>query len=314
MADYHITIEPIDIDDVIVSSKEKYNSNNHWLNNIAPEDYRQQIELNYTSNWIHLFQKNYTSYTINDVYHLNWMKRATIIGEQTGKFPNAYIDELNEFVEFFHTNYPNILDEQNTIPYFIRFEHVSLKYGMHGVGPYYNIQQVIESLVTCIHGHTPLHQDTNELIMYLLPFNYHINDSNEWRVFVYKNQITCISQQALYSTYPTNNFESTEEKHKRFLSYIEIIINYYEELIQNQITWSQSYSFDFAVLTISNQLVPYFIEFNCFGKEYPSGSALFHWIVDEQKLYNTTKQLYFRYTYKNIDQNNANHFLSNKIE
>ena len=49
--DYNITIEPIDIDDVILyNNKLKYNTNNHWINNIAPDDYYGQlIELNYTS-------------------------------------------------------------------------------------------------------------------------------------------------------------------------------------------------------------------------------------------------------------------------
>ena len=46
--------------------------------------------------------------------------------------------------------------------------------------------------------------------------------------------------------------------------------------------------------------IPYFIEINCFGKEYAAGSSLFHWLIDEEKLYNTKNEnkVYFRYTYE----------------
>ena len=59
-----------------------------------------------------------------------------------------------------------------------------------------------------------------------------------------------------------------------------------------------SYVMDFVFTTTNN---PYFIEINSFGKEYASGSALFHWLLDTDKLYgeNTTKteNIYFRYVF-----------------
>lgn len=39
-----------------------------------------------------------------------------------------------------------------------------------------------------------------------------------------------------------------------------------------------------------------FIEINSFGKEYTSGSSLFHWLIDENKLYSDSEEIYFRYT------------------
>jgi len=43
-------------------------------------------------------------------------------------------------------------------------------------------------------------------------------------------------------------------------------------------------------------LSPYFIEQNVFGKEYAAGSSLFHWIIDEEILYQKgTPVVYFRY-------------------
>ena len=40
----------------------------------------------------------------------------------------------------------------------------------------------------------------------------------------------------------------------------------------------------------------YFIEINSFGKEYAAGSALFHWLIDEDELYSDGSTIYFRYT------------------
>lgn len=55
----------------------------------------------------------------------------------------------------------------------------------------------------------------------------------------------------------------------------------------------ETYTYDFAILSNNK---PYLIEFNCFGKEYAAGSALFHWLIDEDKLYNSDGKIYFRYT------------------
>ena len=52
------------------------------------------------------------------------------------------------------------------------------------------------------------------------------------------------------------------------------------------------YTIDIAI--IENK--PYFIEINCFGKEYAAGSSLFHWLIDEDILYGKkSDKIYFRY-------------------
>jgi hypothetical protein len=61
-----------------------------------------------------------------------------------------------------------------------------------------------------------------------------------------------------------------------------------------KINWISSYSYDFAI--VNNK--PYFIEMNSFGKEYAAGSALFHWLLDEDILYGKSGEncIEFRYT------------------
>lgn len=98
--------------------------------------------------------------------------------------------------------------------------------------------------------------------------------------------------------------------------WVGIICYYFENVIKKKITYTDCYSIDFALLNdesdlesdskndststhSNNKLTPYFIEINPFGKEYSSGSALFHWILDEYILYGKlldVEGIHFRYT------------------
>lgn len=293
---YNLIIEPINIDDVI-NNPTKYNTSNHWPNNVKPDDYEKVSEMNYTKNWISMFKNEYITFTVDNPYEIDWMKKAHQISRQTKKFSKLFEDELDEFVK----NNSLLITTKN-IPYFVRCENVSLKYGEHGVGPYYSLKQIIQSAVSSSDGHTPIDGLTKELRFYLIPFCNKINNSNEFRVFVCNNKITCISQQALYNTFVTEvngvNINNILER------YVNIIVKNFEEDIKKKIIWSTSYSYDIAVIKSSEndeEYKPYFIEPNPFGKEYSSGSSLFHWLNDEEKLYgNVNNNIYLRYTYKNI--------------
>lgn len=293
-----IQVEPIDINQVINLDKERFNSNNHWKNNQIPIDYSNKINANQTNKWIGLFKSHYKILKINEPYHINWMKKANTISGQTGQFSELFADELEEYCQYFYKNFSNILPPNNKIPYFVRCENVSLKYGAHGPGPYFNIKQIVESLVSSIRGHSPIYPDTNEITLYLIPWESGISDSNEFRVFVNLNKITAISQQALYSRFVPEPVLSSLNLDKLMEIYAREIIKYFELDIKNKITWMDSYTFDIAViLDDSRQLLPIFIEPNSFGAEYAAGSALFHWICDRDKLYGTNlPNVYVRYT------------------
>ena len=47
-------------------------------------------------------------------------------------------------------------------------------------------------------GHSPIYEDTTEIILYLCEFKKNLNKNREFRVFVHNNKITAISQQSLY--------------------------------------------------------------------------------------------------------------------
>ncbi len=104
-----------------------------------------------------------------------------------------------------------------------------------------------------------------------------------------------MSQQNLYDKFVPENPDSNINEQMVF--YWKIILDYWTGVISKHITWMESYSYDFAIIeTKSDKYEPYFIEPNGFGAEYPAGSALFHWILDKDKLYRKTNQVYLRYT------------------
>lgn len=256
----------IDIEDVLKYDKERFNSNNHPP---RPDDYVEVLDACQTYKWIDNFHTNYESYIIDA--DIAWMQRAKIISQQTNKFTGLFQDEINDVVDFSFN------------PCFIRTENVSLKYGQHGVGPYTNIKQVIESIVTTIPGHTPLYDDIKTIKIYLLPW-LKMSEWKEFRVFVYNKRITAISQQNLFAVY--------QELSGYIESFITIIINYFQSVVKGKIELD-SYVYDFVILEDGT---PYFIEINSFGKQYASGSALFHWLLDEDILYGNGENIEVRYT------------------
>lgn len=280
-----IIIEEIELDSVLYYGKEKYNSNNHWDLQGKPQNYDINLEKCSTSKWIDKFHKNYIVINIfkNDI---EWLKEAYSIGNITKKFPSQYEEEKQDILKRYN------LDVFDKKEYFVRSESVSLKHGIHGVGPYNSFEKIIESICTCRDGHSPIDKNTNHIKLFLLPwikFEY----MNEFRVFVFENRISAISQQNLYArNYILSKFN---DKEKRYMirKYTLIINTYFEYKIKNNITHMDSYTYDFV---IKDDDSPYLIEFNPFGKEQASGSSLFHWILDEDKLYNKENKIYFRYT------------------
>jgi len=287
--DNNYIIENISLDDVNKYGKEKFNSNNHWLNNTPPEDYEiSQTDFN-TSVWIDKFKSTYIVYNIagKDLY---WMKEASKLGQYTGNFSNIYQEDLEDYLAKLSDPFKIFSLNSN---YFIRTENVSLKDGCYGVGPYSNFEMIIKSIITAIKGHSPLQANTTNIKLFFLPW-IKIEKGKEVRIFVHNNKITCISQQNLYNKNEYLSNFSNDEINKILHRWIEIIVNYFEETIKKKVTHVQSYSIDLALIENDE---PYFIEINPFGKEYAAGSSLYHWLLDEEKLYdkNSENKIYFRY-------------------
>ena len=277
---YNIIYEHIESEIIRKYGDEKFNTNNHWINDIKPFDYYTTIDKCNTKNWIDKLNRYYEKIIIDDEMDIIFLIKMSVLGKLTGKSSKIYEDELLEFVEKYEKKYPNIFN--NNKKYFVRSENVSLKYGEHGLIPYTNFKTIIESIVSSPHGHTPIYSNTKEITLYLFEW-VNMNKCDEFRVFVKNKKITCISQQHIYNIF---DFDNNILKNK-----IELLINYFEKNVL-KIIEQNDFSYDFTF--VNN--IPYFIEPNSFGKEYAAGSALFHWIIDYDNLYGLIENtIYVRY-------------------
>ena len=229
MNEFNYKIKPIALDDIVHHDKAKYNSNNHWVNGSRPANYDLVLSQTDTANWFHLFKPNTRQIKITNQTWIQWLKKANEISSQTGKFTALYEDEINIISNELDNLYPDIFNHNennnqnqtiNKIGYFIRVNNVSLKYGEHKEGPYYSFRQILESVVSCIQTHTPLKDNTSELIIYFFDW-IDIDPKYEFRVFVHNNKITAISQQNIYSKL----FEEYTVDAKRFEQDIKPILN-----------------------------------------------------------------------------------------
>lgn len=278
-----IVVEEIDVTDVINNDKAKYNSNNHWENEVMPSDYYEVISQGELSKWVDRF-KTYQKIEIHPREY-PWLVEASNSGKFTGRFPGTCKEELYDLIASHPTG-----DLFNGRGYFVRCNNVSLKCGMHGSGPYYDLKSIVESSVTCIHGHSPVYPGISKLTFYLIEW-VKITPDREFRMFVCNNRVTAISQQ--YTTRRNKELTGEENRERKAQEWVKILLEYWATEIQPRITHISSYTIDIAILDDGR---PYFIEINCFGKEYAAGSSLFHWLLDKEKLYgHQANTVFFRY-------------------
>ncbi len=260
-------------DHVIEHDKVLYNTNNHYNEEgiDKPDDYEEKISQGMTKNWVLEFHKFYHVFYFRDPSDLRWMKEAAKIGMITGAFSHMYDDELNDLCEKYEHLFPEGV-------WFVRSDRVSLKEGMHGVGPYTDFRSMIQSALSSGHGHLTINPEDTELTLYLLPW-IEIDEDKEFRIFVHNNCITAISSQHVYEI---NEWMNTLTD-KDITSLVHKIITYFNSNIRRKMEYMGDYTMDLAL--VGPDETPYFIEPNSFGKYYAAGSALYHWIYDHDTLY-----------------------------
>lgn len=260
-------VKTVPYDDVMNDTTMRFNSHNHGD---KPEDYNEKSLQVYFSTYKHLKKHKAIDLPVEQ-----WMLDAYEIGVITGKFPRNFSEELDEYCDR-NSHLNKTFDK----PYFIRTEDVSLKTGCHGKKPYGNIRTIIESIVTCRFGHSvPI--KTSELLKLYLIEPVSINPDLEFRVFVHNGKVTAISQQHIYMRNNTLDESSATDIGRRIIAFAT-----------NLDVHVSSYVMDLALVDDDF----YFIELNPFGSEYGSGSALFHWLTDNDLLYGKLDHVEMRYT------------------
>lgn len=247
-----LVIEKIPLQSI---NDKEHNVNNIWRSG-KPDDYHDMLKKTFTKHWIDKFHDDYKKIIIPKS-ELAWMKKAAESSRLTMRFPEIYREDFIDYVN-------SLGDVFNGKSYFVRAENVSLKTGSLGNKPYDNMKDVIMSAITSRYGHSPFDEDIDEQAFYLLPWKT-IEFSREFRLFIKKGKLAALSQQNLYKP---NLIQDEDELKKMYLT-----IENYVPVITKKIDHLDSFVVDIAVIDD----VPYFIEINPYGKEYSSGSALFHW-------------------------------------
>ena len=288
-----IIIKRMQLDHVLSHDKVLFNTNNHWENEQMPDDYKIVLSRSQTCNWVDKFHSDYHLIVL-DATDLNWMKKAAKIGMITGKSSKLFEDELNDICKKYRRQWEEINNnnKENFKGWFIRSNKVSLKEGEHGVGPYKDFKSIIESAVSCGSGHQFFEQEDTLCNIYLFPW-LNLNPQKEFRVFVYQNEITAISDQHLYKINEYFNTLSDTQIKEMILQ----ILEFFENNVKTKLDYLGNYTMDLGFIentSENNTDIPYFIEPNSFGKLYAAGSALFSWIYDTDVLHDF-ESIEFRY-------------------
>jgi len=274
-------ITRLDLSEVLKYDRIKYNINNVWIDDIQPIDYEYVCNQTKTKYWIDKFHKDeYFTITL-DKSDLWWMSQAFKSGCLTKRFPKQYLEELDSLKSKY-----NHLIKNNDKGYFVRTEKASMKYGCHGVGPYHNIETIVESMVTTLAQHRCFNQEDNECTIYFMRWIDNLDTDKEFRIFVYNNKITAISAQHLYQI---NDYLTSLTDEEIYIMIDDIIV-YFNLNIKDKLLDIGSYVMDFYYDPIN----PYFIEINPFGFEYASGTALFG-LEDKSLLYGLCDYIELRF-------------------
>ena len=249
----------------------RYNDANHWTDGVKPADYDAVSASCHTSAWLPDITPARPAVRVQ-LRGVQWLVQAQKIWSTTGGagshgiIPALFVDEVQDA----QATYGRAFDGHT--PWFVRAENVSLKYGVHGCGPYRDLLAVLESIVSAPLDHSPVRECRHgALLLYLFPW-IDIDPAREFRVFVYNHRVTAISQQHIYACFPSL-CDASVTAIASFASAVTAACA--------PMTFSAHYVADVAVLPDGT---PYFIEANPFGAEYTSGSALFHWLRDDELL------------------------------
>lgn len=278
---------------------ESCNTNNH-PSDITTEEYRRQIALTYKNEWIRLFPDPPGTVTIPIAKtHCRMLEVVTYVGSIAGNPPEMYQDELNSFEAFIHGAIKGITKQK----WFIRFNEASPKDGIFGCGPVHSAEEIVLAIATSMRAHkamrTACKSERGETL-YLIPWRNDWNENLEFRVFIHNSKVTAFSQY-VWSKYLGWTPETIQIVAPAILKYCnETIIPKMSlpNFVVDVIVVIPQFQGNVSLITKDTEFHVELIEFNSFGFELSSGSALFHWLKDKDILYGTGENVVVRYVHE----------------
>lgn len=265
------------------------NSNNHPTS-LTPQEYREALALTEKSEWSHIFPDPPGSIQIPlSKSQCVMLAEAAYVGCIAGRRPALYEEELLTFQEIVH----EAIKDSPQQKWFIRFNAASPKDGVYGCGPLLSAKEIVTSISTSLRGRNALVRsmqlDRNE-ILYLIPWREDYDPNLEFRVFVHNRKVTCFSQYIW-----GNDLGWTYETLRKIAP---DILRYCDEVVIPKMTLSNFVVDVIVIRHDSDNFHVEVVEFNSFGAELASGSALFHWIHDHDIMYGDGSTVIVRYVTK----------------
>jgi hypothetical protein len=298
------------IDNVL--NHKNFNSNNHEKDpndiEIKNLDYKTELSKTYLSKYMDLI-----NYPLEWTYHLTMAESKLLakiceIGILVTRRPKIYDDELEEIERRLKDNW---IDGQ----WFMRMNQSSPKDSSVKL-PYKSASDVINAIITSKRSFKAISDDIDRNILPVLYFvrydpNWQIG--REMRCFVRNRKLTAVSQ---YEWFKYKFFCDRTESElitiaKNVNTFIASVIDELCErcgtndvvadiYLNDDLTHGDSAGSDEHCSSDRQSLK--IIELNSFGYWLASGSALFHWIIDKDKLYNTNGDIYFRILKKSSEK------------
>lgn len=258
-------------------SKGEFNTNNHVTNfngeTITAEQYSQEIVKTHYTKWIHLIPHDDHIIIRLTKYEQQVLRDACEVGIIAHRMSKLHEEELVEISE----RVDNFISGNE--PYFLRIDACSPKDCPYD-GPVFSGLDIVKRISTSWRCHNSLKYD-DEINIILKPWRSEIDIGREFRVFVCNKRVTAISQ---YDSYNNHGWEQDKDM-------IHDIVYKTISLYDNT-----NYFYDNCVMDIyvNVQNDVELIEFNSFGMEMASGSALFEWVKDRNQLYGLTDYIEVR--------------------
>lgn len=226
-----------------------------------PADYQARLEATYTHHWVDAFRDHYEKVTLPP-RAVATLLAASAAGKLTGRAPLSYNEDLDDIA----ATLPLSALLSSAAGAFVRTESVSLKTGMHGAGPYRDYKSILESMVTAIVQHSPLHAGQG-VTLYLFPW---LTLDLEFRVFVHSGTVTGVSQQHWYTV---------DERYCAFVPRLLELVEFVQcHCVPRLPAALATHGCTLDIATLASDGSFYFIEPNGFGAPYSAGSSLFHWL------------------------------------
>ena len=169
--------------------------------------------------------------------------------------------------------------------WFVRFNSCSPKDGK-GDFPITNAKDLVEMIVTSSRARGAL--ESGDDTLYFVKYDTEWDANKELRIFIHNQQITAISQ---YNPYNVSYFSDKNDSYLNNL--VKRIKDYLAEIIPMVCSATETNNLVCDLYLDHNDKFR-IIEFNSFGYWLATGSVLFRWLDDKDKLYNQNGVIYLR--------------------